>query len=382
MPETSRNAPKLVSLDILRACAAILVMLKHARTHLFVAFGALPPEQHTIVASAFYLFTRLAREAVLVFFVLSGFLVGGQVIRRMRDGRFNVREYAIDRMARILLPLAPAALFAAIVGTVWHGAPFDLVQVAGNILGLNGVLVDTLPFNGPLWSLAYEIWFYVIAGVVATICARTGGRFSLFISFAAVLVFCRLDAYLILIWLLGALISIIEVPKWRGALAALGLIVLLIGSIILQMSPSSVTLTGEGLASTAVAAGVFAVGFSMTLPWLISASLNHALARWTGVARVFSFLAGMSYTLYLFHYPLLNIVNLYVLPGPLSPYSICVYLGAVALCFGGAVVMYWLFERNTEAVRRWAKRLKIIVPAFRTDRGEPHMRHHRSEGQH
>src|SRR5215470_750550 len=103
-PETSRNAPKLVSLDILRACAAILMMLKHARTHLFVTFGALPPEQHTIVAGAFYLFTRLAREAILVFFVLSGFLVGGQVIRRMRDGRFNVREYAIDRTARILLP--------------------------------------------------------------------------------------------------------------------------------------------------------------------------------------------------------------------------------------------------------------------------------------
>jgi peptidoglycan/LPS O-acetylase OafA/YrhL len=379
MPETSGNAPKLVSLDILRACAAILVMLKHARTHLFVAFGALPPQQHTIVTGAFYLFTRLGQEAVLVFFVLSGFLVGGQVIRRIRDGRFNVREYAIDRMARILLPLAPAALFAAIVGTVWHGAPVDLVQVAGNILGLNGVLVATLPFNTPLWSLAYEIWFYVIAGVVATICARKGGRFSLFIFFAAVLVFCRLDAYLILIWLLGALISTLEVPKWRGALAALGLIVLIVGSVILQMS-SSITLTGEGLVSNAVAAGVFAVGLTMTLPWLISPSLNQALARWTGVARVFSFLAGMSYTLYLFHYPLFNIVNHYVRPGPLSPYSICVYLGTVALCVGNAVVMYWLFERNTNAVRRWAKRLKIIVPAFGTDGGAPHLRDHHRAG--
>ena len=191
--------------------------------------------------------------------------------------------------------------------------------MAGNILGLNGVVVDTLPFNTPLWSLAYEIWFYVIAGVVATICARNGGRFSLFIFFGAVLVFCRLDAYLILIWLLGALISTLEVPKWRGALAALGLIVLIIGSGILQMS-SSITLTGGGLVSNAVAAGVFAVGVTMTLPWLISPSLNQALARWTGVARVFSFLAGMSYTLYLFHYPLFNIVNHYVRPGPLSPY--------------------------------------------------------------
>jgi len=352
-----RNTAQIVSLDILRAIAAILVVVEHTRGLAFVAYGALPATQHSIMFKGFYLLGRLGQEAVLIFFVLSGFLVGGQVIRRMRDNRFDVRDYAIDRLARIVLPLAPAALLAGIVGRVWYALPLDPAQVAGNIAGLNGVVVTTLQFNAPLWSLAYEIWFYVIAGTVAVICAGRGNLACVVAAFAATLVFCRLDASLIMIWVLGALISAVEIRHRRGALAMIGVILLVIGSFAIQASRPSASLEPGGFVPIAVARGVFGVGFAMTLPWLITPELNRALARPRGVARSFSFLAGMSYTLYLFHYPLLGVLGAYAAPGKFSVHSIALFAGALATCFVWAVAMYYLFERNTDMVRRWAKNL-------------------------
>src|SRR3569832_160361 len=174
-----KNAPTLVTLDILRASAALLVVAEHARNAVFVPYGALPPAQHNAATQALYLLTRLGQEAELVFFVLSGFLVGGQVIRRAREGRFSGRDYTVDRATRIFLPLAPAVIFAAVAGYVAHGQPLDPAQIAGNAIGLNGIAVDTLALNAPLWSLAYEIWFYILAGTVAIVCVGRGSAITL-----------------------------------------------------------------------------------------------------------------------------------------------------------------------------------------------------------
>jgi len=359
MNETPRSpsAPSLVSLDILRACAACLVVLEHTRGAAFVAFGDLPPDQHTMLVRAMYLAARLGQEAVVLFFVLSGFLVGGQIIRRARTNRFDSHDYAIDRATRILLPLIPAAIFAGIVGVVRQMAPFDPLQIAGNALGLNGILVKTLPTDVPLWSLAYEIWFYVIAGVAAVLCAKRGGILPLALGLAAMLAFCRLDASLLLVWVLGALASSVEIPRGRGLLALAGLIVLIAGSAAIQLARPSLAVAGTGTFPTAVARGVFAAGILLAIPWLTSPALNGALARHTGLARAAAFLAGMSYTLYLFHYPLLNLLALWFTPRALSGGAFAALAGVLTIVFVFALAMYWLFERNTDALRRRIKRM-------------------------
>jgi peptidoglycan/LPS O-acetylase OafA/YrhL len=56
----------------------------------------------------FFAATRLGGEAVLLFFVLSGFLVGGRIIRRAKSRTFSLKDYSVDRCSRILLPLIPA----------------------------------------------------------------------------------------------------------------------------------------------------------------------------------------------------------------------------------------------------------------------------------
>lgn len=91
-------------LDVLRFIAAFMVLLSHTRNTFFPAFGDLPSNQQTISCMAFTMFCRLGHEAVIVFFVLSGFLVGGRGFGRIKDGTMHVCSYAIDRLARITPP--------------------------------------------------------------------------------------------------------------------------------------------------------------------------------------------------------------------------------------------------------------------------------------
>ena len=91
-------------LDALRFIAAFMVLLSHSRNTFFPEYGALPSEQHNILTMAFTMFCRMGHEAVIIFFVLSGFLVGGRGFERIKAGTMNVKSYAIDRFSIIYPP--------------------------------------------------------------------------------------------------------------------------------------------------------------------------------------------------------------------------------------------------------------------------------------
>lgn len=71
------SKPYYYWIDALRFLAAFFVLFSHSRNDFFLPFSELPAEQHSMLAYAFYSLGRLGHEAVIVFFVLSGFLVGG-----------------------------------------------------------------------------------------------------------------------------------------------------------------------------------------------------------------------------------------------------------------------------------------------------------------
>ncbi len=115
-------------------------------------------------------------EAVVLFFVLSGFLVGGKVLERIVNGSFDLKAYTLDRVSRIYIPLIPALIFTAVVNCLICGRPFSVLSLVGNLFGLQGVWSQIPAFagNDPLWTLSYECWFYVLGGLVAIICAGGG----------------------------------------------------------------------------------------------------------------------------------------------------------------------------------------------------------------
>src|SRR5262249_8689117 len=145
----------------------------------------------TLVQKAFYFWTNLGSSAVMVFFVLSGFLVGGSVIKALRDERFTWRAYAITRGSRLYTVLVPAVVIGVAIdafGSNWLGgaspyrvphygfmlpdsiaAALTLPIALGNLSFLQEIFVPTVGSNHPLWSLTNEAWYYAAFPFLATI---------------------------------------------------------------------------------------------------------------------------------------------------------------------------------------------------------------------
>lgn len=171
-------------MDSIRAVAAWAVAIGHAH-QIFVV--------PTISAAALY-FGLLAQAAVMVFFVLSGFLIGKSISRNINRNsmHFEWFEYGLDRFFR----LYPALLFSIVVMClIWLLAPtifpsrtteylhaassytrtgihLNWHDVKGSLIFQNGFRTITPDMNGPLWSLSIEVWYYVLAATIVTFIRR------------------------------------------------------------------------------------------------------------------------------------------------------------------------------------------------------------------
>lgn len=155
-------------LDAVRALAALAVMLGHLRGLYFVKWDDLHPDSKSWMNWGAFAATRMGREAVMVFFVLSGYLVGGNAIKCLTSGRFNLKSYAIARLTRLYIVLIPALAFTFYCDSLrlrvepaysghWQ---LDSLTFLKNIFFLNGICSPVYGSNSPLWSLAYEFWYY------------------------------------------------------------------------------------------------------------------------------------------------------------------------------------------------------------------------------
>jgi peptidoglycan/LPS O-acetylase OafA/YrhL len=103
----------------------------------------------------------LGPEAVMIFFVLSGFVI--YYSSHVNPLDLQLRNYAIKRVRRIY----PIFLFAIALGYLCEVIclrGFFLPSwktLLGNLLMCQGMSIDPF-YNGPLWSLAFEWWFYVL----------------------------------------------------------------------------------------------------------------------------------------------------------------------------------------------------------------------------
>ena len=175
------NKSASTHLDMLRGLAAWAVMWGHLRALFFVDFQHL--ECGSLPLSVLYFFTGFGNQAVMVFFVLSGFLISSAIIGRRVSGTWSWHDYAIDRASRLYVVLIPGLLFGLLwdkMGSVLfafkhiYSQPIDGFGSAiaqsqltfgtflGNLFFLQSILCPTFGSNGPLWSLANEFWYYVL----------------------------------------------------------------------------------------------------------------------------------------------------------------------------------------------------------------------------
>jgi peptidoglycan/LPS O-acetylase OafA/YrhL len=172
-PSRGRYFPQL---DALRGIAALMVVINH-----FLLVSPLwwvPRSPLRVLA--------LGHEAVILFFILSGFVL---TLQLMSDRRIAYRDYAIRRICRIYLPYL-AVLFAAfsainlinIAPVKWAGSWFNDIWT-GSFSGRE--ILDHLLFIGQykanrvlpvIWSLIYEMRISLMMPLVVYCVSRFSAR--------------------------------------------------------------------------------------------------------------------------------------------------------------------------------------------------------------
>jgi peptidoglycan/LPS O-acetylase OafA/YrhL len=119
-----------VHLDALRGFAAFCVLLNHFRDALFVDYEAIA--RHNPLTAAAYLVSGLGHQSVIVFFVLSSYLVGASVLRSVRKGNWSWRAYLLARFSRLYVVLLPALLLGGALDWLGMHRPGTEAVYSGN----------------------------------------------------------------------------------------------------------------------------------------------------------------------------------------------------------------------------------------------------------
>lgn len=149
---SSSNAHRLLSLDILRAAAMFLVLFSHS-------FDP-PRDMPEILRKPIVLLDHIGWIGVDLFFVLSGFLVSGLLFReQIKSGAFRIGNFYARRAFKIYPALYFLVFVSIILQTSVFADPPPLRSVLGDLLFLQNYIGAIW---GHTWSLAVEEHFYLL----------------------------------------------------------------------------------------------------------------------------------------------------------------------------------------------------------------------------
>lgn len=352
-------------LDALRVLAALAVLLSHL---------AYPQ------ASASLGWVRelnIGSDAVVVFFVLSGLVIA----HTAREKDRTLGRFAFARVTRLWSVALPAILLTGLLCIAGKALAPDFY--AGLTLGefldpavravffANALWFSDaqLPTNSPYWSVAYEFWCYV--GFAAAVFLK--GRTRLYALAAVALVAGPRVLLLAPCWIVGVFVQrAVAQPQLgipRGAAIAL-LALPLAAYALLQAAQAPAALTALTGAALGGLDPNVVLGFSDEFLWnwllalLTGAHLlgAAALARQASappaaVERPIRWAAGRTFSLYLFHMPLLQLAVALPSYDPAEPLH--TLLLAAGLLIAG-VALAEITERRLPEQRALAARLLAL----------------------
>jgi peptidoglycan/LPS O-acetylase OafA/YrhL len=354
-------------ISLLRGLAALQVAAAHLRSEMFPGLRELadPPLYYQLLAFS----TAFSHQAVIVFFLISGWLVGGSLLNK-QDQPGAMTAYAIDRVTRLWTVLVPALCLmlavGAITGTVTPAQAdfsaandYSATSFVGNLLGLQTVAVETYAGNYALWSLSNETWYYLQFPLLLIVfTGRTRVR-QLLAATVLVLTAVGLPAAMTLyfsLWLLGALFSRVRVDCTTAVRAAL-LAAAAAALVYLRTTEVNDDLNAE----------IFIKHLMYSLPLLVFlASMQRPLDASPGWMRVLApaahLLSEFSFTLYVIHVPMIKLLRYLGMEAfgrnrlaANAPADFAIYFGMLLAIMAAAYLSYLLFESHTFRIRRLLK---------------------------
>ncbi len=305
-----------IYLDALRVAAAFVVLLSHFAYPWASGGGLLWIRE-----------LNLGSDAVVLFFVLSGLVIAHTTT--VKDNTLG--QYALARMSRLYSVAIPALLLSfacASLGHLINPERFDALlwteaaeQAIRGLTFTNYVWWDSqrIAFNGPYWSVSYEFWYYVLFGVAFYL----RGRARLW---SLVLISLFLGPKILLLapcWLAGVLIyralksgvsqrSTGEL--WRLTLGPWLIYALLLAidmplrltvftwQVFGQIHPNTLFGFSDEFIWNTVLAALFSAHFIG-----VAGLLRNGSSILESAAGVTKWISGRTFSLYLFHMPLLKL---------------------------------------------------------------------------
>ena len=357
-PSAARN----YHLDAIRGLSAIVVVFNHLRESFFL--------DHTQETSGPFRFIYLdhyaAGLAVMIFFVLSGYLVGGGAARRVEKGRWSWSDYLLSRLTRLYIVLIPALVATALIDGIGrsHGgvsaglfsSAFDYKSFLGSLVFMQLRLTPVFGSNGPLWSLTYEFWYYIVFPLVLLSFYAGSKTLRIFniLACVALSLSLRWVMYLFPCWLLG--VGIFQLTRIWPSPSVVVRRFAFTASLLLMAC--ALALQGGHCVTNIILMFYLDAACAGPLIWAAAVNRHSSVPSSYKIAAVF--ISDISYTLYLTHAPILALLKLYWLGGsrwPADGRHVLLSLVPFVLALGYAYVMYRLFEANTDEVRNWIRRL-------------------------
>jgi peptidoglycan/LPS O-acetylase OafA/YrhL len=337
-----------IFLDLMRFSAAIVVVLHHLTSR---EFNAAWPH------------VRFGHEAVIVFFVMSGFVIAYVLHGRERDAE----QYAAARLGRLYSVVLPALCLTVVLDALgrsaspalYAGVPDDQapLRIVINFFYLqqNWNLTVRPLSNGPFWSLGFEFWYYVIFGAWLLL----KGRMRIIVTVVACLAAGPRILAAFPIWLLGAA-AFNAGSRWAPRRRLATLLLAASGAAFVAMLALGNPLAPlRAAVQEALPGGFLDLGFARIfagdiprvpedlLLGAIFALMIVAVGNAWGerpiperAAAAIHYLAGSTFSVYLFHVPLLYflVATLRVDPhdaAGLALVGLLVIAACVALAYAG-----------------------------------------------
>ena len=359
---------RLSHLDLMRGLAALMVCASHLRAFLLVDSARV--HAPGLFGKGFYFISGLGHQSVVVFFVLSGFFVGGGVVRAFAQRKWSWQQYAIRRLSRLWIVLVPALLLTLILDQVgrhfapgaYQGAYHDLYHSGpggeapgnwsaaaflGNAFFLQTIVTPIFGTNDPVWSLANEFWYYLLFPLLFGVIQFPKWAAKLSCLALALVLLAWLPPHILypgLIWLMGVVAFLGSKNAW---------VVRHGGRLICVVLTGLLALAALGLTKTSSIFGsdyVLGIAFALFIT-----SLSVCPTRSVLYQRFANFMGETTYTLYLTHFPLLALIIFTGFHGvKLQPDLAGAgwFLGLLVVVLIYTTAVWWCFERNTEWLRK------------------------------
>ena len=376
-----------VTLDLIRGVAAVIVLAGHWRAIFFVDYGSLSRIERTILAP-FYLITAAGHQAVIVFFVLSGYFISGAIFRSLNNHTWKWRTYLTHRVVRLWIVIIPGLLLCALwdhVGIalnraplLYGGADFNHITPSvvdalswkiflGNLFFLQTIVTRTFGSDGALWSLTNEFWYYILfpLGLIA-VRKDTRPMARLVCACILLVILVWLHGALIPgfgIWLMGVSLQFLK-PRPFGTPARVGSLVVLL-----------VTLSAFArLIAIPANLADYILGIVTAICVWIQLSDRRSSNESSMYTRSARELSRFSFSLYVLHTPMLILLASLVLgDNRFTPTVPHIFAALSLLMVTGiyAWIVAWLTEFRTDKVRKFAERL---IGVGKPQAASPHQR--------